>query len=90
VRLASLGGLRYPPGVKVHYKLDIVVKDPDGKVVKHVDCGQVANDYSIIYWLSLIAPLLSGSLPPGVSPLQATALANGSIAMTGGEWYIIN
>jgi len=81
VRLVSLGGLRYPPGVKVRYKLDVVVKDPDGKVVKRVDCGQVANDYSIIYWLSLIAPLLSGSLPPGVSPLQATALTNGSIAL---------
>ena len=82
VRLASLGRLRYPPGVKVRYKLDVVVKDPDGRVVKRVDCGQVANDYSIIYWLSLIAPLLSGSLPPGVSPLQATALTNGSIVMT--------
>lgn len=82
VRLANLGRLKYPPGVKVHYKLDVVVKDPDGRVVRHVDCGQVANDYSIIYWLSLIAPLLSGSLPPGVAPLQATALTNGSIAMT--------
>jgi len=82
VKPVSLSRLRYPPGVKVHYKLDIVVKDPDGKVVKHVDCGQVANDYSIIYWLSLIAPLLSGSLPPGVAPLQATALTSGFISMT--------
>ena len=81
VKPVSLSRLRYPPGVKVHYKLDIVVKDPDGKVVKHVDCGQVAYDWSIFYWLSLIAPLLSGTLPPGVAPLQATALTNGSIAL---------
>jgi len=82
VRLASLGRLKYPPGVKVHYKLDIVVKDPDGRVVKRIDCGQVGGDDSIIYWLSLIAPFLSGTLPPGVQPLQATALTNGSITMT--------
>ena len=66
----------------MRYKLDIVVKNPDGKVVKHVDCGQVASDWSISYWLSLIAPLLSGTLPAGVQPLQATALTSGFISMT--------
>jgi len=82
VRPVTLSRLKYPPGVEVRYKLDIVVKNPDGKVVKHVDCGQVANDWSILYWLGLIAPLLSGSLPAGVQPLQATALTSGFISMT--------
>ena len=81
MRPVSLGRLKYPPGVKVRYKLDIVVKNPDGRVVKHVDCGQVAFDWSIFYWLGLIAPLFSGSLPAGVQPLQAVALTNGSIAL---------
>jgi len=81
VRPVTLGRLKYPPGVKVRYKLDIVVKDPDGRVVKRVDCGQVGGDLSIIYWLSLIAPFLSGTLPPGVQPLEATALTGGSIEM---------
>jgi len=81
VKPVTLGRLKYPPGVKVRYKLDIVVKDPDGRVVKRVDCGQVASDWSIFYWLGLIAPLFSGGPPAGVQPLQATALTNGSIAL---------
>jgi hypothetical protein len=73
--------LPYPRGVKVRYKLDVKVYDKD-KLIKHADCGQVANDYSVLYWLSLIAPFISNASSYSLASAPASAITNASVSLT--------
>jgi len=72
--------LPYPRGVRIRYKLDIKVYDK-GKLIKHADCGQVANDYSVLYWLSLIAPFISNASSYSLANAPASAITNASVSL---------
>ena len=78
---ALLSKLKYPPGVDIKYKLTARVFEK-GKLIHESDCGQVANDYSVLYWLSLLAPFISNASSLGLTALSAQSISSGSIALT--------
>jgi len=72
--------LRYPPGVRIRYKLDVKVYDK-GKLIKHTDCGQVSYDYSVIYWLGLMAPFISNASSYPLLTAPASAITNATVGL---------
>jgi len=80
--VSVLSGIKlgYPPGVRIRYKLDVKVYDK-GKLIKHADCGQVVNDSSVVYWLSLMAPFISNASSYNLASAPASAITNASVGL---------